>query len=684
MSLKISLKNAALVHLLNENKKLARRERMEEELEKIKEIIKKLNEEKELGSLSKEKYNKKVCEYFCNAAESSSLSSLLFLSSLLPSQLFLKYRSTKTGKIGYNAILCASKGASIEVMEFLLSFGFNINSLNGGEENCLFIAIKNGKSKEYIEYLFSKAANFLQISRIHGKEDNLCEILLRDGKYNDDKDVLEILKYLVEERGVDIHYKPKYDNSAILSAASHNVEIMKYLVSLHSDITFQNYRREGVIHFAIKANNMEVIEYLISLNVKLDYITDEGYTLFHYAIEYSNLKVIQYLVSLNQFDIHFPQNGGWNAIIIGAFYNSLEVIQYLVSLGINIQCTDTSGKNAFYICAVEYAGTNQPIENRFINMKYLVSLGIDTYQNNNMIFQQDIISKMIRRGNKEEIEFIHSLYHSYEFDKYKNLVSFSASRYFYDINILKYLIENNIIGETYTGDYNQTCSKDDRQSAILHIIIHWLSQPKQYSPFLKLPKEIFKRIKDYLDYFLERGNDINSIQAHSFEEIPFQLLLFGWMDKYLLWMIANYLIDKGSDLFHNSKKGSVLHTLFHSINETKFSLRSQRGIKDNINGDEIEEEETMKYIIIRSYEINEKSSAQGSMIQYIQHSKIQNNNKDSLLIYNDKNNNNEKEMQEEWKRVFFSFVLSSPLILSIENNKKKKFIINDNGELKLI
>ena len=72
---------------------------------------------------------------------------------------------------------------------------------------------------------------------------------------------------------------------------------------------------------------------------------------------YSNLKVIQYLGSLNQFDIHYqlPLNkpsGGCNAIIIGTLYNSLEVLQYLVSLGIDIQCTDILGMNAFYLCAV--------------------------------------------------------------------------------------------------------------------------------------------------------------------------------------------------------------------------------------------------------------------------------------------------------------------------------------------
>ena len=55
------------------------------EVEKIKESIVKLKEEKEKGRISEKEYNEKVCEYFCKAAECSSLPSLLFLSSLLPS-----------------------------------------------------------------------------------------------------------------------------------------------------------------------------------------------------------------------------------------------------------------------------------------------------------------------------------------------------------------------------------------------------------------------------------------------------------------------------------------------------------------------------------------------------------------------------------------------------------------------
>ena len=667
---------------------------MEEELEKIKVNIKKLNEEKELGDISEEEYNEKVCEYFCNAAESSSLSSLLFLSSLLPSQLFLNYRSIKTGEKGWkNAILYASKGASIEVMEFLLSFGFNINSLSTYEENCLSIAVKNGGSKEYIEYLFSKDATFLQTTKV--RNFNLCEILLRDRKY-DNKDVLEILKYLIEERGVDIH---SINNTIIELATSHKVEIMKYLVvSLQFDITSQFNFFEKIIQLAIKANNIEVIDYLISLKPDLKY-KDFEYSLFLYAVKYSNLKVIQYLVSLNQFDIHLPQFGGRNAIIIGALHNSLEVIQYLVSLGINIQCTDGSGKNAFYLCAKKFGNLaldctkysikpviniastiekNQILSTQlFNNMKYLISIGIGTYQNNNnnddnnnnMNFQQDIMSFIIKGGNKEEIEFIHSLYHSCEFEKYKNLVAFSKSIYFYDINLLKYLIENNIIGETNSND-NQY--RTPNNGSILHILVNSLSYllVMKYNFFLnKSTKEIFKRFNEYFDYFLERGNDINSTQSKYFGEIPFQLIDIRCINDKLLRMIINYLINKGSDLLYKSELGSVLHTIKpYPFTLSRSNLRRSR------------KEEIMKYIIMRSIEINEKSSAQRSMIQ---HYKIQNNNKYTLPIYNNKNNNNnEKEMKEEWKRVFSSFVLSPPLILSIENNKKQKFIINEIGELK--
>ena len=674
---------------------------MEGELEEIK----KLNEEKEKKQISEIEYNEKVCEYFCNAAESSSLSSLLFLSSLLPSQLFLNYRSTKTGEKGWNAILYASKGASIEVMEFLLSFGFDINSLNSYEENCLFIAIKNGKSKEYIEYLFSKAANFSQKDR---NGCNLCTILLRDGKYNfDDKDVLEILKYLVEERAVDIHHKNMFRERAIQFATSHNVEIMKYLVS-------HNSNREYIIHLAIKANNMEVIEYLISLNVNLDYITDEGFTLFLYAAVYSNLKVIQYLVSLNRFDIHYQllldevNNEKSNAIGLAAPSNSLEVIQYLVSLGIDFQYS-YYGKNAFFWCAkslkniwwsIDSSEKNHP----FLNMKYLASIGIDTYQNNqsNSEIRNKIIDYLLREGKMEEIEFIHSLYHSCEFDKYKNLLSFSKSKYFYDINLLKYLIENNIIEENYP---NNNQNKRLNHGSILHILIKCLST--LYTSSLKLStKEKFKRFKECFNYFLERGNDINSIQSTKckiplFNIVTSFTLPFSRIDRRLAWMISKYLIDKGSNLLHISEKRNILHIFFEYYYGKVY-------YQNNIIVDKLVNKEIvdiMKYIIIRSVEINEKSSTQSSIIQYIQLSTFQNNKENSLLIKNYKNNNSNdinnnniinddnddgddedicsaKEMKEGWKLLFFTFVLSPPLILSFHYDfVQKPFAVNDNGEL---
>ena len=582
-----------------------KRERMEEELEKIKERIKKLNEEKELGDKSEEEYNEKVCEYFCNAAESSSLSSLLFLSSLLPSQLFLNYRSTKRGEKGWNAILYASKGGSIEVMEFLLSFGFNINffgtkrsepCVTNYEENCLFIAIENGKSKEYIEYLYSQNAHIVV--------------------YND--------------------------------------------------------REEGLLHCAIKANNIEVIEYLISLRLDLNWITYEGYTLFLYAVRYSNLKVIQYLVSLNLFDIHsrlpigdygIYEVTGWNAIIIAALYNSLEVLQYFVSLGVDIQCTDKKyEKNAFYLCALQFTREDTKERERTQNnMKYLMSIGIDTYQNkNNMIFQREIISYILQKGDLEHIKFIFSLYRSKRVFVRENLESFCESNYLFDTNTLKYLIENKLIAETFPK------KNPPHHGTILHCLINSLIQLSSYNLYLKSTEEKFKRFKECFDYFLERGNDINSTIITP-KNIPFQLIKYDYIANKLLWMIIKYLIDKGTNLLFKTGNGSVLHS-----------------IKNSFTRNNKQKEEIMKYIIIRSDEINEKSSAQRSMIQYIQHSTIQNNNnKDLLFINNNNNNNNEKEMKSKWKRVFSSFVLS-PFILSFTNEENQKFIINENGELNLI
>ena len=612
---------------------------MEEELEKIKVSLKKLNEEKELRDISEEEYNEKVCEYFCNAAESSSLSSLLFLSSLLPSQLFLNYRSTKTGEKGWNAILYASKGASIEVMEFLLSFGFDINSLSTYKENCLFIAIKNGKSKEYIEYLFSKAANFSQTNE---DDDNLCAILLRGGKYNDDdKDVLEILKYLVEERGVDIHYKPKYGESAIQLATSHNVEIMKYLVSLHSDINIQLCGGEGVIHLAIKANNMEVIEYLISLNINLDWITYEGYTLFLYAVKYSNLKVIQYLVSLNQFDIHYQISPGFfyykcNAIIIAAERNDIEIIQYLVSLDIDFQCTDQDGNNSlFFLLYPTNEQTDFDCDKILNTMKYFISIGINYYQENNLY--KDIVKYTLKTANLELIKFIYSLYNPFVyFDKNLNLTTYLSSRNPFEVDIFRFIIENNIANENSLGKVN----------LILHQLVQNLNifsndQKTNFNSqitFTTLTSiEKFTKFKECFEYFINRGNNINTFDNNN--RIPIQYLS-PLINFNLFWKVIKYLINRGSDLLHQSKLGSLLHILL------SYKMLGK------VDGKMISD--IAKYVVVRSLDLNEKSNPQRSIIHLCK-----------FQIYY-----GHSMMREIWKSSFYSFVLT-PFIFTIpdQNNR---------------
>ena len=56
-------------------------------------------------------------------------------------------------------------------------------------------------------------------------------------------------------------------------------------------------------------------------------------------------------------------------------------------------------------------------------MKYLASIGIDTYEKNETI-KNHIVAALLRIGTMKSIEFIHSLYHQENIETFKIYITF--------------------------------------------------------------------------------------------------------------------------------------------------------------------------------------------------------------------------------------------------------------------
>ena len=143
--------------------------------------------------------------------------------------------------------------------------------------------------KDMINYLLNN----------HNEEVELV-FKLRQAIENED---LNTVKYLVEEKGVDVN-TAFYDKVTPVHKAVElgNMEIAKYLIEQGADINAKDKDNRGLDHYVAIGGNLELLKYLIEekqfyTNKNNNSTKDkEGCTVIHYAAEKGNLEMVKYLM----------------------------------------------------------------------------------------------------------------------------------------------------------------------------------------------------------------------------------------------------------------------------------------------------------------------------------------------------------------------------------------------------
>ena len=150
----------------------------------------------------------------------------------------------------------------------------------------------------------------------------LCSALIqsaRDGHLN-------VIKYLVDERHVDIHT----DNDLALrvSASYGYLPLVKYLALKGANVHAEN---EDAIYMAAMCGRLEVVKYLAEEH-KCDVHLENGRALISSA-ENGHFDVVKYLGDEHNAGVHADKE---RALILSAGKGHLDVVKYLVSIGANV------------------------------------------------------------------------------------------------------------------------------------------------------------------------------------------------------------------------------------------------------------------------------------------------------------------------------------------------------------
>ncbi|EAX99303.1 hypothetical protein TVAG_152220 [Trichomonas vaginalis G3] len=240
------------------------------------------------------------------------------------------------------------------------------------------IAILDGNLK-LVKYLISVGVD-------KDAKANIRAFLLHFG--DEDESILEGINDVLDNEEIHpLHF----------AAASQNLEIVQYLISIGADKNAKTAFDVTPLHVAAASNNLEIVQYLISIGADKDAKAVSGVTPFHCALVSKKLEIIQYLNSIGvDKDAKFD-----NRFIDFLQLNDKDETKYIFEVASNKAPKTDDGMISLHLLASDMHSFNEELA------KYLISIGADkNAKSENGYTPLHIASKF---DNLEMVEYLISI-----------------------------------------------------------------------------------------------------------------------------------------------------------------------------------------------------------------------------------------------------------------------------------
>ncbi len=306
------------------------------------------------------------------------------------------------------ALITASKNGQIEIVQYLVENGANINAQDSAYYTALMKA-SGDRQLEVIKYLIEKGASVtidgeagwtaLDSALVIGGENlEVVKILVENGadlntgilNFVSRTGYLEAVKVLVEN-GADINRASNEfgDTPLIEASREGKLEVVKYLVKAGADISAVDEFMQTTLDHASAQKHTEIVEYLENINT----LTAE---LFKAVIKGDLESVQQYIK--NGASVNTSENNGDTVLIYASQIGNSEIAKLLLENGANVDARSEFGT------ALEYASRDGHLE----IVKLLVEQGAEsnTPASERFLHEQSLATQ---EGHTEIVEYLSSI-----------------------------------------------------------------------------------------------------------------------------------------------------------------------------------------------------------------------------------------------------------------------------------
>lgn len=281
---------------------------------------------------------------------------------------------------GRTYIFWAAARGNVEVVEYLISKGADVNIIDSHSATAMSLAASNGQQNTKVYDALIKAGSDIKQKSQEGaslllqtiasdKNFVLTNYFISKGLSLQDVDAagntafnyvartgnIDLMKTLVE-KGV------KYNNNAMILAAqggrgaATKLEVYQYLESLGIKPNAVNVNGENALHaLSRKPNQNDIISYFLSKGADVNQADNDGNTPFMLAAGFNRDTNTVNIFAAGVKNINQANKKGLTALALATRNNSAEVMQYLIAKGAKVNTVDKEGNNLAYYWLQSYS-----------------------------------------------------------------------------------------------------------------------------------------------------------------------------------------------------------------------------------------------------------------------------------------------------------------------------------------